>query len=565
MAALLAGTAFISLASAHEDGAEKRGKELFQQGRAYAESTKAEDDRARPALYDGIGTFRISVTTKSREAETYFKQGWALAWNFNHAEARRAFKEAQRLDPSFAMAHWGEALVLGSNINDPMRAEAVVPAYEAITRAMALKAGVSEIEGALIEALARRYGANPMANRSALDHDWARAMSEVVKRFPDDANAHVLYADALMNLQPWDYWERDGATPKKNAAAIVSALERAFAIDPNHWGAAHLYIHAVEASSTPERAEPAADRLRGATPALGHLLHMPSHLYTRLGRHKDAMEANREAIAADEAFIRTAGSNVSALYRFGYYPHNAHFLMISAQMAGVADAVFSAAEKLSAITSDKVSQQLAWVQAIKTANYSAHAQFADQGTIMALAGPGDEFPFVKGFWHYARATALAAGKDVSAAEAEKKAIADLIAKADFSNLEAQYLPARTVLTIAEHVVAARIAQARADYQTAETHLRKAAELEATLPYMEPPYWYYPVRQTLAAVLLQQGRAAEAAAEFKEALKERPRNSWALWGLMQAQMALKDRELATTREAFEKAWLGDKTLLSMERL
>ena len=565
LSAIFASTAFVSIALAHDTADGQRGKELFQPGLKYAAGVNKQVKDGRPPLYEGLGSMTMMVTTASKEAQAYFNQGWILTWGFNHAEALRSFREAQRLDPNFAMAYWGEAFVRGPNINDIMHDDAVRPAYEAIQQAKSLSGKVTEKEKALIDALAARYGAQPTADRSTFDQEWSGSMKKVAAQYADDAHVLVLYADALMNLQPWDYWEVDGVTPKKNAAEIVATLEKALAVSPDHPAAAHLYIHAVEASATPERGEAVADRLRGATPGVGHLVHMPSHLYLRLGRHKDSMEANRAAIAADAAFVAAAGDNVSTLYRFGYYPHNVHFLLASAQMSGVKEDVFRAAERLEAITSDEVSQQIAWVQAIKTASFSAHAQFSDMQTILSLKHPSEQFPFVKGFWHYARGVAYAQVKDAANARNEIKAIEQLIASTDMSNLEAQFLPAKTILTLAKNVVEARIAQSGNDLATAEKHLREAVELESSIPYMEPPYWYYPVRQTLAAVLLQQGRASEAADMFKAALKERPRNAWALWGLMQAQRKTGDAELSKTESAFKKAWLGEANFLTLERL
>ncbi len=565
LSAIFASTAFVSIALAHDTADGQRGKELFQPGLKYAAGVNKQVKDGRPPLYEGLGSMTMMVTTASKEAQAYFNQGWILTWGFNHAEALRSFREAQRLDPNFAMAYWGEAFVRGPNINDIMHDDAVRPAYEAIRQAKSLSGKVTEKEKALIDALAARYGARPTADRSTFDQEWAASMKKVAAQHADDAHVLVLYADALMNLQPWDYWEADGVTPKKNAAEIVATLEKALAVSPDHPAAAHLYIHAVEASATPERGEAVADRLRGATPGVGHLVHMPSHLYLRLGRHKDSMEVNRAAIAADAAFIAAAGDNVSTLYRFGYYPHNVHFLLASAQMSGVKEDVFRAAEQLEASTSDVVSQQIAWVQAIKTASFSAHAQFSDMKTILSLKHPSEQFPFVKGFRHYARGVAYAQVNDAANARNEIKAIEQLIVSADMSNLEAQFLPAKTILTLAKNIVEARIAQSGNDLTTAEKHLREAVELESSIPYMEPPYWYYPVRQTLAAVLLQQGRASEATEMFKAALKERPRNAWALWGLMQAQRKTGDAELSKTESAFKKAWLGEANFLTLKRL
>jgi len=567
--ALRAAAAGLSLAllapadPAYGHETAKKKTELFSPGAGLAEGDTA-GGGGRPPLYEGLGRLSMRVTTASAQAQAYFDQGLALTWGFNHAEARRSFAEAGRIDPECAMCLWGEAFVLGPNINDAMHDDAVRPAYEVIRRALALRDRATPRERALIEALARRYAADATAARAKLDRDWADAMRDVAAAYPGDVDIQVLFADALMNLQPWDYWEAGGVTPKGHGGEIVAVLERALAIDPNHPAAAHLYIHAVEASADPGRAEAVADRLRGAMPGAGHLVHMPAHIYTRVGRYGDAMAVNRDAIAADESFLAKAGAAASPLYRYGYYPHNVHYLMVSAQMAGVRQDVIDTAAKLAAVISDEVASDLAWVQAIKTAPFTAHAQFSGADEVMMLPDPGEAFPFVRGLRHYARGVALARSGDTGAVAVEAAAIGQLIATADFDALEAQYLPARDVLGVARHVVEARIAQARGDLTAAERSLSAAIALQDGLPYMEPPYWYYPVRQTLGAVLLQQGRAEEAVAAFRSALGHAPRNGWALWGLMQAQRAA-GVDGGDTAAAFEAAWLGDRSLLSLDRL
>ena len=344
---VLIGTTALSISSlSHEVKAEQRGKELFQPGRGQA-ALEATSASGLPPLYDGLGKMSFTVSTTSKEAQAYFNQGWALTWAFNHGEALRSFRQARSIDPNLAMAYWGEALVQGANINDVMHDEAAAPAHEAVMKAMALRDRVPAKERMLIEALAKRYpSAEVVADRSSMEAEWSSALQKVAATYGDDANIQTLYAESMMNLQPWDYWEADGKTPKKNAAAIVAALEQALKIDPDHAGAQHLYIHAVEASSSPERAEAAADRLRGAMPAAGHLTHMPSHIYIRIGRHKDSIAVNTDAVAADEKLLAVAGDKISPLYRYGYYPHNVHFLLVSAQMAGVRDKTFEAAAKL---------------------------------------------------------------------------------------------------------------------------------------------------------------------------------------------------------------------------
>lgn len=519
----------------------------------------------RPPLYGGLGGLKMTISTRNQAAQDYFNQGWRLIWAFNHAEARRSFREAQRLDPNCAMCFWGEAFALGSNINDPMRAEAVAPAHDAIRKAQARVAGASGREKALIDALARRYSPDIGAERAAFDRQWAGAMAEVAETFPNDADVLALYADAMMNLQPWDYWEADGRTPKGNGARIVDALSRALALEPDHVGAAHLYIHALEGSATPEKAEAVADRLRGAAPAAGHLVHMPAHIYLRLGRYRDSMDVNRAAVAADEAFLAQAGDAASDIYRYGYFPHNVHFMMASAQMAGLKADALTAAGKLGAMTSEKASREMPWMQHIVAAPYAAHAQFSEAEVVLALPPPNDDLPFVKGIWRYARGVALASQGDEAGAMREAAAIRALAEKEEMTRLAALNLPARPVLDIARLVVEARVAQAKKDFDTAERLLREAVKLQDALPYTEPPYWHYPLRQTLGAVALQAGRERDAAQAFSEALRKTPRNGWALWGLWQAQKAAGDPKAAETRAAFEKAWLGDQTLLRLNRL
>lgn len=556
LAGLLASVAFAAASFAHEpEAGSKLGAELFKPGVEYTRDQPAAEGAARPPLYAGLGDLHMEITSSASEAQSYFDQGLRLMWGFNHAEAARSFRAGREIDPSCAMCWWGEAYALGPNINDAMADDAVAPAWKAVSTASHLAGGVSEKEAALIGALTGRYAAEP-GDRSELAPAFAREMEVLARKYSNDANILVMYADALMNLQPWDYWEADGETPKGAGAEILATLERALEVDPVHPAALHLYIHAVEASSSPERAEAAADRLRGIAPAAGHLAHMPAHTYVRVGRYADSIDVNKQAIAADEAFLAAAGDAASPLYRYGYYPHNVHFLMISAQMAGLAPEAIEAAEKLATITDDGVSADLAWVQAIKTAPYSAHVIFSDPETILALEDPGDAFPFVKAFWHYARGTALARAGEEQAAWEQVRALETMVESTDFAALEDQYLPARTVVELAKHVVEARIEQAGGDYAAAEHHLHAAIELEDSIAYMEPPYWYYPVRQTLGAVLLQDGRPAEARAQFEAALEQTPRNAWAMWGLWQTEIETGDHHARDkAADAFRDAWLG----------
>src|SRR5262245_27762774 len=359
-----------------------------------------------PPLWDGLGSISYKVSTPSAEAQAYFDQGLRLAYAFNHGEAQRAFRKAQKLDPSCAMCFWGEALVLGPNINLPMQDDAAAPAFTAVQVALALSANASPREQALIAALATRYTQDPKADRTPLDAAYAAAMGKVAVGFPDDNDIALLYAEALMDLSPWNYWQPGGHEPNPQSAAIVPTLERVLAKDPNHSGAIHFYIHAVEASDRPQRAEPYADRLRGAIPNAGHLVHMPSHIYYRVGRYLDALADNKIATTVDEKYLADTNAPMG-VYRLGYYPHNVHFVLASAQMAGDGATVIAAAEKLRGLIPDEVARDIAMVHPVKAAPYFAHAQSSLPETILALPDPGDAMPYVKAMWRYSRGIAYA--------------------------------------------------------------------------------------------------------------------------------------------------------------
>jgi tetratricopeptide (TPR) repeat protein len=546
--------------------AAQRRHELFRPGVrvAAAQATGAAQATAAPPLWDNLGSLTFAVTTRDDRAQRYFDQGLRLAFAFNHAEAARAFRAAQRIDPGCAMCYWGEALVLGPNINAPMEPAAVEPAFAAAAKAMALTTGATAMEQALIAAVAKRYAPDPAADRAALDRTYADAMAEVAARFADNDTIQALFAEAVMDVSPWDYWEADGVTAKGRMGEAVAALERVLARSPDHPGAIHLYIHAVEASTTPERAEPHADRLGALVPGAGHLVHMPSHIYYRVGRYLDSLAANRAAVAADEVYL--AQVEADGIYPYGYYPHNVHFLLASAQMSGDAASAIEAAEKLDKVMSDEVARAAPWVQAIKTAPYTAHAQLSEPAMVLALPDPGDEFPFVRATWHYARGVALARRNRPDGAMAELEAIRRIKAEADFTGLTQGGVPAPDVLDIADAVLRGRMAQALGDRADAVAAFREAVALQDALPYMEPPYWYYPVRQSLGAALLMAGDAAAAEQVFRESLVRAPNNAWALWGLMQAQKALGDAAgAAATAALFERAWAGGAVMPDLATL
>ena len=517
-----------------------------------------------PPLWDGLGQVTYKITANPA-AQGYFDQGLRLTYAFNHGEAQRAFRKAQKLDPECAMCFWGEALVLGPNINLPMQDDAVAPAFAAAQKAQALAAKSSPREQALIAALSARYAQGPKPDRAALDAAYAAAMSKVAAQFPDDNEIAVLYAESVMDLSPWNYWQPGGHEPNPQSVAIVPTLERVLGKDPDHFGAIHYYIHAVEASDRPERAESYADRLRGKIFGAGHLVHMPSHIYYRVGRYLDALADNKSAVAVDEKYLTATGAPMG-VYRLGYYPHNVHFVLASAQMAGDGAVVIAAAEKLRGLIPDEIARGIAMTQPVKAAPYFAHAQFSAPDTILALPDPGDAIPYVQAMWHYARGVAQTARGDLAAARSETAAIDALDRNGDFTLLTSAGVPAQAVLRLARTLVEGRIAQAQGDGATAIARFGEAAALQDALPYMEPPYWYYPVRQSLGAALVQAGRFDEAEDQFRRALKRAPNNGWSYYGLSALYHARGDAEAARKAEAeLAKTWVGDRALLQLSKL
>lgn len=533
----------------------------FSQRAGQPTATYAESE---PPLWDNLGSLQYRVTTSSALAQKYFNQGLRLTYAFNHAEARRAFRQAQRLDPRCALCYWGEALVLGPNINAPMDPTAVTPALAATAKAQKTAAQSSGKERGLIAALATRYSADPGADRARLDAAYARAMGELASRFPDDQEIAVLFADSLMNLTPWDYWQEGGRQPKGKAGEAIATIERVLTVNPDHPGAIHLYIHLVEASAAPQRAERHAERLGALMPGAGHLVHMPSHIYYRVGRYLDSLAANRAAVAADEAFI--AQAKPTGIYPQAYYPHAVHMLLVSAQMSGDGSAAIEAAEKLERVVSDEAARAVPWVQPIKVAPYFALAQFGETSRILALADPGQAVPYAKAMWHYARGVAYAEQGKVGEAQGEADRIAELDRHADFADLTAGGVPVHDLLKLAHHVVLARIALFQGDLARAIDQFRAAVALDDALSYMEPPYWYYPVRQSLGAALLLAGRADEAEAEFRASLARAPNNGWAVYGLLRVHEARGDQQAARVAERrLTQVWVGDRRILSLRRL
>lgn len=503
-------------------------------------------------LFDNLGTYHHPITTTSELAQRYFNQGMRLVYGFNHNEAIRAFKEVLRLDPNCAMAHWGIALALGPNINDPMDNARGKEAYQAIQQAIALARHVGEHERAYIEALAVRYAAEPeKADRKALDHAYANAMRNLSQRYPHDLDAATLFAEALMDVRPWDYWTAD-SQPKEGTLELVAALESVLERNPDHIGAIHYYIHAVEASSQPERALPYARRLAAQIPGAGHLVHMPSHIYIRVGLYEDAGESNARAVEVDEAYIEK--EQPMGIYPMMYYPHNIDFLWAARHMEGRSTEAIAAARRLAARTTPEVARHAPPLEAWTAMPLCALARFGKWNEILAEPRPPEDLVYMTAIWHYARALALIRQEKLADAKKEYAQLETIVNEVDDKRMIMGRNSAKNLLTIASHVVAGEIAAKEDKMDSAIEHLEQAVQLQDNLTYTEPPPWYYPVRQSLGAVLLAAGKNAAAEQVYRKDLEKNPNNGWSLYGLAQSLHAQgKEKYAAAIEDDFKKAW------------
>ncbi len=517
----------------------------------------AEPDASRAPLYDNLGTYQVPITTRSPDAQKYFNQGFTLSYAFNHAEAIRAFRQASMLDPSCAMCQWGIAFALGPNINAPITPDAAKEAFEAIEQARSVAGGATDRERAYIDALAKRYTANPAAERAPLDNAYAQAMRAVAQRFPDDLDAATLFAQSLMDTAPWNYWNLDGS-PRAFTNDVIAALESVLARKPDHMGAIHLYIHAVEASPNPGRAEPYADRLAALTPGAGHIVHMPGHIYLRTGRYTDASVANERAIKADEAYF--AGNPVAGnmMYEIGYYPHNMHFLVASASMEGRRAAALKAADEVRAkMHADMLRDpgMGGMVQHMQLTPLFTKVRFGLWDDVLADAAPPADVSYMQALWHTARGLAMAARGRIEDAEKERAAVAAIKDDASLKTLMISSVnPGSAVVAIAYEVLSGELAAKRRRPVETARHFTTAVTLEDGLTYMEPPDWPIPVRQLQGAALLEIGRHADAERAFRDDMKKFPNNGWSLSGL-QASLERQGRgaEAAAVKAQLAEAW------------
>ncbi|MEC4668355.1 MAG: hypothetical protein VST65_02340 [Nitrospirota bacterium] len=513
--------------------------------------------RAGAPLFEGMGDYHRSITTSDPGAQRYFNQGMVLAFGFNHAEAIRSFRAAQTLDDQCAMCYWGEALATGPNINVTSKGKAImspeerVAAYAAVQKAIELKENATQIERDLIDALAVRYNGDPETERDPLDRAYAQALRQVVANYPDDDDAAAMFAEAWMNTMPWNYWAEDGQ-PRPETVEVIEALESILERSPRHPLAPHLYIHAVEASSNPGRAEAAADILANLVPGAGHLVHMPAHIYWRVGRYHDASEANVRAAAVDEEYI--AQCNAQGFYPALYYPHNIHFLWAASTMEGRSAVAIEAARKVAENVRLEQIEQFPTVEFFKTIPILALTQFGRWDAILQEPEPPENLDYSNAIWHYARGTALIKKDDIEGALAQRAALVSLKDSVQVSFLDSADYPASVLLHIADELLMGDVAMARGELDAATEHFRLAVTAQDGLPYMEPPFWYYPTRQSLGMSLLKEGRYADAEAVYRKDLEGYPRNGWSMFGLIQSLEAQeKMDEAETVRQVFDQVW------------
>lgn len=520
----------------------------------------SERSTTRVPLFENLGTLHHPITTSSREAQQYFDQGLRFVYAFNHEEAIQAFEEAARLDPSAAMAYWGVALASGPNINAAMDKAAERRAWEAVQQARAHRARVSAVEQAYIDAIGKRYELRGHA-RPALDKAYADAMRVVWRQHPNDPDAGVLFAEALMDLRPWDLWTADGR-PKPGTQEVVSALESILARFPDHPGACHYYIHAVETSPTPDRAVVCAERLPRLMPGAAHLVHMPAHIYMRLGRYHEAAEQNAHAAEVDRNYL--ARRQLHGDYADGYYTHNLHFLWASLVMEGRKTEALKVARQLAGTITEEEVRKDAWKELYLPAPLWSMIRFGQWDDLLREPPPPKSLHVQQGMWRLGRGMALAASGRMPGAEGEHVVLAGL-AKRLGRDRTREEKTERTLLKIAERLLAGELATHRRQYDEAIKSLTDAVKLEEELPYTEPPFWPIPIRHYLGAVLLKAGLPGKAEAVYRADLTKNPRNGWAQFGLMQSLRAQrKGREADAAEEQWKQVWEHADVTLTASR-
>jgi len=515
--------------------------------------------QSRPVtLVTGLGDLHHPVSTHNAEAQKFFDQGLRFIFAFNHDEAARSFQHAAELDPRLAMAYWGVAEAVGPNYNDPADPQRYKRAHEAVQKAVDLSAAASPSDQAYIQALARRFPADPNSDLKKAAEEYRDAMREVVREFPDDLDAATLFAEAGMNLHPWGLWHIDG-TPEVGTEEIVTTLESVIKRDPNHLGAIHYYIHAVEASSNPERALAGANRLAALAPAAGHIVHMPAHVYIRTGDYEAAVKTNEKAAEVDRAYIKATGAQ--GMYPMMYYSHNLHFIAMCAAMNGNYPESKKNADLLFANVAPHV-KDVPPLEGFTTIPLAVEVRFHHWSQILSMPAPDPAMKTATVFWHFARGMASASGGKVSEADAEYKLVSDAYEATPPDQIFQMPINNKTkdVLKIAKNVLGAKIAMAKKDNAGAIAMLQEAVATQDTLKYDEPADWFFPVRESLGAALLMNGDAAGAERVFRADLERNPRNPRSLWGLRQTLLQQKrDYDAGFVQKQFEAQWKGTAAL------
>ena len=511
----------------------------------------AESGSAETPLYDNLGTLHHTITTGSPLAQKYFDQGLRLTYAFNHDEAIKSFKQGLKHDSTCAMCYWGIAYALGPNINLPMDTSLVRPAWEASYSAVRYSVNVTPKERAYIDALAKRYSADPAVNRASLDTAWARAMGRVSRLYPDDDDAAALYAEALMDLRPWNYWTNGGEPKAPSTRETVKVLETVVKRNPDHPGACHFYIHAIEASREAGKAVPCAKRLGTLMPGAGHLVHMPTHIYIKLGRWDLAAEHNMHAVHADEEFI--SERQPSGVYPMGYYPHNFHVMWYALNMLGRSEEAIKAAKSIGEKVPAEVVKQVPPFEYYSPTLLYTLARFSRWDEILKQPAPPEHLRYTTGIRHYVRGLAYTAKQQPDSAAIERDSLVAIeaeIAPEQLMNLNS----AKSLLAIAKAHLAGEMAAAQGQTDEAVAQLQQAVKGEDDLTYDEPPAWYMPIRQRLGAILMDAGRPVRAEKVYREDLVRRPENGWSLNGLARSLRAQnKSKAAAAVEERFKKAW------------
>jgi tetratricopeptide (TPR) repeat protein len=529
---------------------------------AQAQHDHPNSGTSKPAeLLEGLGSHVHPIATKSEMAQKFFNQGLALIYGFNHDEAARLFARAAELDPASPMPHWGIALALGPNYNLPPMPEREEKAWRAIEKAIELSTSAPDNERAYVEALVKRYSKDPNEDRKKLAIVYKDAMGELMRRYPDDLDAATLYAEAMMNLRPWALWNPDG-TPAEGTLEILEVLETVLRRDPNHPGANHYYIHAVEASKNPERALPSAGRLGSLMPGAGHIVHMPSHIYIRTGDHETSATVNVTASEVDRKYVERSGAK--GIYPLMYYSHNLHFVSYSRMMQGKFDEALDYAKRLRKNVAGEI-DGMPMLAPYGAFEWLVLTRFAKWGEMLAEPEPQDKTPLLHAFYRYTRGLAFAGLGKAKDAQAERERLGTIFEKIP-ENEALMNNTARNVMAVGLADLDARIARAKNDAAAEIAHFRRAVELQDKLNYMEPPEWHYSVRESLGGALLRQGKVAEAEAVFRRDLEINPRNGRSLFGLLEAmKMQRKPVSVDWLKKEFAEAWKHSETSLAVPEL